>query len=82
MSGCAICVHDLYLDALSTYDESVSSLRSSLSALNIPEPEWPSDIKSTSIESNEKKKSNASIDAFMALERALKEKKANGSGSS
>jgi hypothetical protein len=78
MSGCAICVHDLYLDALSTYDESVLSLRSSLSALNIPESEWPSNIKSSGVES--KKRSNVNIDAFVALERALREKNENNSG--
>jgi hypothetical protein len=74
MSGCAICVHDLYLDALTAYDESVSSLRSSLSTLNIPEPEWPSNITSGSA-LEDGRKHNVSEDAFAALERALQEKK-------
>ena len=72
MSGCAICVHDLYLDALSTYDEAVSSLRTKLTALNIAESEWPSNIRTST---KEKRTPNVSIDAFAALERALREKK-------
>jgi hypothetical protein len=82
MSGCAICVHDLYLDALATYDESVSSLRLSLSALNISESEWPSNIRTSGIGSKEDRKSDVSIDAFVALERALREKRMTDHGSS
>jgi hypothetical protein len=73
MSGCAICVHDLYLDALSTYDEAVSSLRTKLTALNIAESEWPSNIRAST------KEKSVSIDAFMALEKALREKKEGSS---
>ncbi|KIM86849.1 hypothetical protein PILCRDRAFT_289755, partial [Piloderma croceum F 1598] len=76
MSGCAICVHDLYLDALTTYHESVSSLRSSLSALDIPESEWPSNIQTSGFESKEERKFDVNMDAFLALERSLREKKA------
>jgi hypothetical protein len=63
------------MDALSAYDESISSLRSSLTALNIPEFEWPSNIRASGIGSKEEGKPNVSMDAFMALERSLKEKK-------
>jgi len=76
MSGCAICVHDLYLDALAAYHESVSSLRSSLSGLDIPESEWPSNIRTSGVESKEERKFNVNMDVFLALERSLREKKA------
>jgi len=82
MSGCAICVHDLFLDALATYDESVLSLRSSLAALNIPESEWPSRIRTSRVGSKEERPNNVSMDAFAALERALSEKKKTDSGNS
>jgi len=76
MSGCAICVHDLYLDALAAYHESVSSLRSSLSALDIPESEWPSNIQTSGVKSKQERKSDVSMDVFLALEKSLREKKA------
>jgi hypothetical protein len=82
MSGCAICVHDLYIDALATYNESAASLRSSLSALNIPEFEWPSSIRTSCVGAKEERLNNVSMDAFAALERSLKEKKQRYSGNS
>jgi Oxidoreductase-like protein, N-terminal len=82
MSGCAICIHDLYLDALAAYHESVSSLRMSLSALDIPESEWPSNIQTSGVESKEERKSDVNTDAFLALERSLREKKATDNLSS
>ena len=44
MSGCAICVYDLYEDSLESYDESVQAIRSKLQALGVPELEWPESI--------------------------------------
>ncbi|KAG1763298.1 oxidoreductase-like protein [Suillus occidentalis] len=45
MSGCAICVYDLYEESLEAYKESIAALRSSLSALTIPDSEWPDRIR-------------------------------------
>ena len=77
MSGCAICVHDLYQESLDAYNESISSLRASLSALSIPEAEWPADIQNNTIDREEEKKGrgNVSLNAFVEMERALALKK-------
>ena len=79
MSGCAICVHDLYQESLDAYNESILSLRASLSALRIPEAEWPADIQNNTTDREEEKKGrgNVSLNAFMEMERvlALKKKK-------
>ncbi|KAH7921831.1 hypothetical protein BV22DRAFT_994447, partial [Leucogyrophana mollusca] len=75
MSGCAICVYDLYEDSLTAYKESVASLRSSLVASGIPEYEWPSNIRHPVKEPGEKK-TNVSLSAFEEMERALREKRA------
>lgn len=69
MSGCAICVYDLHEEELKAYKEAVSSLRNSLSALHIPEDEWPSSIRQQS--SSDKRKEMV-LDAFEEMERALK----------
>jgi len=74
MSGCAICVYDLYQDSLTTYNESIASLRSSLLALRIPESEWPFNVRTSSARVNLEHNSNVSLNAFEELERAIKEK--------
>lgn len=74
MSGCAICVHDLYQESLEAYDESVSSLRLSLSALGVPESEWPSNIKTTGAAAKEERNRDVSMDAFEEMEKALRRK--------
>lgn len=78
MSGCAICVYDLYDDSLNSYKESVLSLRTSLEALRIPESEWPLSVQSFSAQQNTTHIRNAkqiSVDVFDAMERALKAKR-------
>ncbi|KIK92172.1 hypothetical protein PAXRUDRAFT_830214 [Paxillus rubicundulus Ve08.2h10] len=80
MSGCAICVYDLYEESLAAYKESVVALGSTLSAMNIPEDKWPSHIRTsqTQIPSaviHSHKTKGAVLDAFEEMERALKEKR-------
>lgn len=74
MSGCAICVQDLYAEALNEYKKAVNSLRSSLTSLNIPEDRWPQSIRTSGGGSAEPKK-NVAYDAFAELERQLREKR-------
>lgn len=40
MSGCAVCVYDLYKDALTDWQENLDELRSELLALPLPGGEW------------------------------------------
>jgi Oxidoreductase-like protein, N-terminal len=75
MSGCAICVHDLYQDTLQAYEESLDSLRSSLTSLQIPEAEWPPSIRPPPKDGSGARKKDVSLSAFVALERALREKR-------
>lgn len=43
--GCAICVYDLYLTSLETYREDMATIRSRLQAENIPDSEWPGQVR-------------------------------------
>lgn len=72
MSGCAICVHDLYNEALEAYDGAVASLRSSLTAHGIPESEWPAQIQT---KAEKERKKDVILSAFeqMELELAAKQ---------
>ncbi len=72
MSGCAVCVYDLYEESLDVYKEKIAELTAQLTVLGVPQSEWPSSIqeKSDSVE----KKQNVALSVFEEMERALKEK--------
>lgn len=72
MSGCAVCVYDLYEDSLLTYQASLASLRTQFVSMGIPESEWPSRIKSLPNSQAINIPLNTSLDAFEAMEKALK----------
>jgi hypothetical protein len=70
MSGCAICVQDLYQESLDDYNASVATVRASLTDMKVPEDEWPETIRPgverrTSLPAS-------SLNAFREMERALK----------
>jgi hypothetical protein len=69
MSGCAVCVHDLYQESLDDYNASVAAVRASLADMKVPEDEWPETIRPGA----EKRTSlPPSLSAFQEMERALK----------
>lgn len=77
MSGCAVCVYDLYEESLEAYHEAVAQLRINLSAKNVPEYDWPLNIQnkySTSNTGGEKRKDTI-LSAFEEMERNLQFKK-------
>jgi Oxidoreductase-like protein, N-terminal len=67
MSGCAVCVHDLYQESLDDYNASVAAIRASLTNMKVPEDEWPETIRPGA-----EKASSPSLSAFQEMERALK----------
>ena len=73
MSGCAVCVQDLYVEALDEYKKAVDSLRSSLTTLHVPEDEWPAQIRTQNKQPERKK--DVALSAFEELERQLLERK-------
>ncbi|VDC07441.1 unnamed protein product [Peniophora sp. CBMAI 1063] len=76
MSGCAVCVYDLYDESLQSYKESLAAVRASLAKMDIPEADWPADIRaeSASTPSTPREKSVA-LSAFEEMERQLLEKR-------
>lgn len=73
MSGCAICVYDLYQEALDDYNKAIDSLQKSLRALRVPESKWPAEIR-TSRQKRLASKKNITLSAFEELERRLNQK--------
>ncbi|KIM42487.1 hypothetical protein M413DRAFT_70672 [Hebeloma cylindrosporum] len=78
MSGCAVCVYDLYEESIEHYKRSVSALRAALSSLNIPESEWPHRIQTKGPLSPEgaQERKNTILTAFEEMERKLAAKHA------
>ncbi|KAF5350673.1 hypothetical protein D9756_008733 [Leucocoprinus leucothites] len=77
MSGCAVCVYDLYEESLEAYNEAVEDLRTKLVAVNIPEDEWPKHIRTrrqTGSNTQPAKFASVVMSAFEEMERRLKEK--------
>lgn len=72
MSGCAVCVHDLYQESLDEYNTSVGTVRASLSAMKVPVEEWPETIRPESQMRTSPPLSSVSLSAFKEMERALK----------
>jgi hypothetical protein len=80
MSGCAVCVYDLYEEILASYKESVEMVRVSLTKKQVPSSTWPADIQlSLTAPHNAKLKPDKSVvlNAFEDMERRLREKHAN-----
>lgn len=75
MSGCAICVYDLYEDGLETYDETVNTIQSKLRSLEVPESEWPESIRPSQAGESEATGAGSGrspvMSAFEELERKL-----------
>ncbi|KAF8180436.1 hypothetical protein BJ912DRAFT_855169 [Pholiota molesta] len=73
MSGCAVCVYDLYEESLEAYKEAVAALRASLTGLHIPEEEWPAQIRPKDAASDTERgpRKDAILNAFEEMERQL-----------
>ncbi|KZT70430.1 hypothetical protein DAEQUDRAFT_764605 [Daedalea quercina L-15889] len=78
MSGCAICVYDLYAAALEDYKHALEALRSALEARGVPEREWPVEVRTKEApgaEGSPKQPQNVALSAFEELERSLRAKR-------
>ena len=79
MSGCAICVYDLYDEARTDYIQVMDKLRDDLAKLGVPESEWPADTRGDGEGSDpapaSKLSASASLSAFEQLELALRAKR-------
>jgi hypothetical protein len=72
MSGCAVCVQDLYQESLDDYNASVAAVRASLTDMKVPEDEWPETVRPGAEKQTSLPTSNPSRSAFQEMERALK----------
>lgn len=70
MSGCAVCVYDLYEESVDAYKEKVGALRDRLTAMAVPAAEWPESIRGEA----KKPAKNPMLNALEELERKIAEK--------
>jgi hypothetical protein len=85
MSGCAVCVYDLYLSSLDDYKKEARDVRAQLRQRSVPVYEWPDDLqkqetREASADEEEKKEGldeldlDPSMKAFLMLEKQLGKK--------
>ncbi|KAI0264648.1 hypothetical protein BC834DRAFT_781961, partial [Gloeopeniophorella convolvens] len=73
MSGCAICVHDLYQDSLAAHAAALASVRASLASMDVPVAQWPARIRPDA-DTTAQPKARTALSAFEEFERALEAK--------
>ncbi|KAF5393769.1 hypothetical protein D9757_000262 [Collybiopsis confluens] len=71
MSGCAVCVYDLYEDSLVAYRDAVTKLQAMLNSMGVPEPEWPQDLRLKKLE----RKKDITLTVFEQMELDIKRRK-------
>lgn len=74
MSGCAVCVYDLYDEARQDYVQALGKLHANLDKMGVPEDQWPVDIRRTPDSPQPAKRADVVLSAFEQFEKALKEK--------
>ncbi|KAI0037235.1 oxidoreductase-like protein, partial [Vararia minispora EC-137] len=79
MSGCAVCIYDLYEESMESYRRALDRVRSSLVGMNIPSSTWPTEIRLPGFGTASEKGQPSSqkgivLDAFEEMERRLQEK--------
>ncbi|RPD65699.1 hypothetical protein L226DRAFT_434645, partial [Lentinus tigrinus ALCF2SS1-7] len=77
MSGCAVCVYDLYDEAREDYVKTMDHIRSELTKMGVSETEWPADVRSDwkGGQTSPVSRPDIALSAFEQLELALKAKK-------
>lgn len=85
MSGCAVCVYDIYIEATAAYSKALAQSLTSLEELKVPKSLWPKEVLALSKQSNDGDPTfqtstsfeddsplDATLKAFMELEKRLK----------
>ncbi|KAI0777252.1 oxidoreductase-like protein [Trametes elegans] len=75
MSGCAVCVYDLYDEARKDYVHALDNIRARLDDMGVPEEEWPSDIRRSQRPPEPAARPDVILSAFEQFEKALRERK-------
>ncbi|KAJ7101302.1 oxidoreductase-like protein [Mycena belliarum] len=73
MSGCAVCVYDLYDESVTAYNDSIATLRTTLASAGIAEASWPDSLHPG--RGADQGKKSAVLSAFEELEQALQKKR-------
>ncbi|KAG9119369.1 hypothetical protein FRC07_005625 [Ceratobasidium sp. 392] len=79
MSGCAVCVYDLYLSSLEDHKLSLLSARTQLESRSVPLSEWPDEVREAQPQGDGQPLDSLDLDpsmkAFLILEKKLGQKR-------
>ncbi|KAL0564730.1 hypothetical protein V5O48_017308 [Marasmius crinis-equi] len=81
MSGCAVCVYDLYEESLTAYKDSVAKVKATLTSMGVPEQEWPGTLREAGNGNRTTRKADVTLSAFEEMERRLEAKRLGASSS-
>lgn len=76
MSGCAVCVHDLYAEALEAHSHALAAIRSALSEKGVKEETWPVTLRAGASKGGNEKAKEATLSAFEQMELQLAARRA------
>ncbi|KAJ4485712.1 oxidoreductase-like protein [Lentinula aciculospora] len=75
MSGCAICVYDLYEDSLSAYREAIAKVTASLNSMGVPESDWPQSLRMCLTAAENESKKDVTLSVFEQMELKIQQRK-------
>ncbi|KAF9063003.1 oxidoreductase-like protein [Rhodocollybia butyracea] len=73
MSGCAVCVYDLYEDSLAAYRDAVAKIKATLNSMDVPETEWPHSLQLEN--GTEGRKKDVTLSVFEQMELEMQRRK-------
>ncbi|KAF8318633.1 hypothetical protein DL93DRAFT_2075474 [Clavulina sp. PMI_390] len=69
MSGCAVCVYDLYIEAKAAYSTALSNALTELREQDVPREDWPAEVIALDAKLNSSgSKSGAAVDSSAVFE--------------
>lgn len=81
MSGCAVCVYDLYDEAVGSYRAEIEAVKKRLGEMGVDESSWPVALRAGESEAAEGKRAGSIVvEAFEQLERELAAKRGHPPG--
>ncbi|KIK65557.1 hypothetical protein GYMLUDRAFT_159018 [Collybiopsis luxurians FD-317 M1] len=74
MSGCAVCVYDLYDESLVAYRDAVAKVKATLAGMGVPESEWPKALRSDNA-GGVARKNDITLSVFEQMELNIQRRK-------
>ncbi|KAJ3776197.1 oxidoreductase-like protein [Lentinula raphanica] len=75
MSGCAVCVYDLYEDSLNAYREAVAKVAATLNGMGVPKADWPRELLANNSDIEMGRSKDVTLSVFEKMELEIQRRK-------